>query len=236
MKRRQEQLWLYIPKVFEKTKEIYADLKTVITSYETLHPNERTGKFMGKEVTIHRRQALYSTTPGEPYHYLGRFFIAEDISKCEVLLKLQQKAAELVKEDCGLVKKYCGLVKEDCIKNDIILPNFVFINLYEDGNHFISPHSDGDALDGSYIVSFSFGATRRFVIHDKLNKKDKSELSLHNGSCVLMRPGMQNSKFHSIPIEKRVKSARINVTFRFHSPQYIRKVTEWYERSQKSKT
>ncbi len=93
-------------------------------------------------------------------------------------------------------------------------------NLYEDGNRNIGFHSDQEsdmstANDGPHIFSISLGATRKF----RLRKKTESsgfheELVLKSGDLVHMKSQCQKLYKHSVPVEKKVKEPRINLTFR----------------------
>lgn len=73
---------------------------------------------------------------------------------------------------------------------------------------------DEDAMKG-YIVSFTFGSTRDFVIRTADNKKVMEKIPLAGGSAFVMKPGMQQEYLHELP--KRAYAAeRINVTMRQH--------------------
>lgn len=92
--------------------------------------------------------------------------------------------------------------------------DYCLVHIYRDGNDCIGWHCDKEALN-SEVLSMSFGATRKFRI--KRNRKDKGweeEFSLKNGDLFLMKTGFQRKYVHSVPIEKRVKDFRVNLTFR----------------------
>lgn len=73
---------------------------------------------------------------------------------------------------------------------------------------------DEDAMKG-YIVSFTFGSTRDFVIRTAEDKKVVEKFPLAGGSALIMKPGMQQQYLHELP--KRANAAeRINVTLRQH--------------------
>ena len=90
----------------------------------------------------------------------------------------------------------------------------VLINYYRDGNDYISYHSDKDGA-GYPIMSFSFGAERPFFIKSK-QEDTKYEILLKNGSAIFMMPTMQDDYKHSLPKRKKIKTGRINITFRNH--------------------
>lgn len=109
------------------------------------------------------------------------------------------------------------LRKEPDIKDGInpLEFNSAIVNYYPDGTHYIGAHRDRDAMEG-YIVSFSFGATRKFVIRTN-DKKIVETIALENGSAVVMMPGMQPSYVHEIAKDPKITAGRINVTLRSHA-------------------
>lgn len=122
--------------------------------------------------------------------------------------------------------------------------NHVLIQLYRDGNDYISEHSDKtlDIVHGSYIANVSLGAQRTMVLRTKRLDKDPSressvalptssdKRSVHRATLPhnsLFRMGLETNKkwLHSIRQDKRAhhdKSAaelafegsRISLTFR----------------------
>lgn len=93
--------------------------------------------------------------------------------------------------------------------------NACLLNLYHDGNEGMGWHSDDEKsiVPYSTIVSVSFGATRKFAFR---NKKDKTQISvmLESGSVLLMKGATQSEWQHALMKSKKVKSPRINLTFR----------------------
>lgn len=89
------------------------------------------------------------------------------------------------------------------------------LNLYHDGTEGMSWHSDNESdlkYDGT-IASVSFGARRKFVCKHK-TLGTKVEILLDPGSLLIMSGPMQRFWLHSLPKSLRVKSPRINLTFR----------------------
>lgn len=93
--------------------------------------------------------------------------------------------------------------------------NSCLLNLYHNGEEGVSWHSDDEKSLGknTAIASFSFGAERKFLFRHKLTKQSVAVL-LENGSLLLMRNATQTNWLHSLPKSKKVKKARINLTFR----------------------
>jgi alkylated DNA repair dioxygenase AlkB len=94
--------------------------------------------------------------------------------------------------------------------------NSVLLNLYRDGNDKVSWHADNEKGLGTNptIASVSLGATRRFDLKHKEDPKQKLQLELHSGSLVVMTGGLQHHWLHQIPVQKKIKEPRINLTFR----------------------
>lgn len=95
-----------------------------------------------------------------------------------------------------------------------VRPNACLLNRYLDGNFYIGAHSDREVVDvNASVFTLSLGATRRFLLHRKSDKK-VTETYLNNRDLVLMSGTCQKLYKHSIPKELRVKEERISVTYR----------------------
>ena len=94
--------------------------------------------------------------------------------------------------------------------------NSVLLNLYRDGNDKVSWHADDETGLGKNptIASVSLGTTRRFDLKHKEDPEQKLKLELTPGSLVVMKGALQHNWLHQIPVQKRVKEPRINLTFR----------------------
>ena len=93
--------------------------------------------------------------------------------------------------------------------------NSCLLNLYHDGDEGMAWHSDDEkelAPQGS-IASLSFGAERRFLLRHK-RSKEQVEVSLTAGSLLVMRGTCQTHWLHSLPKMKKVRTPRVNLTFR----------------------
>lgn len=76
-------------------------------------------------------------------------------------------------------------------------------------------HSDGEInlkKDGA-IGSLSFGAERKFEFKHK-QTHEKVELTLENGSLLVMKGTTQTHWLHRLPPTKKIQTPRINLTFR----------------------
>ncbi len=93
--------------------------------------------------------------------------------------------------------------------------NSCLLNLYHDGGEGMGWHSDNERSLGEdpVIASLSFGAERRFLFRNK-EDGEKVELTLKDGSLLVMGAGTQSAWQHSLPKAKRVIDPRINLTFR----------------------
>lgn len=106
------------------------------------------------------------------------------------------------------------------IKNSIELKtgekfNSCFMNLYHNGNDGMGWHQDNEKELGEnpIIASLSLGATRKFSFKHIVTKQ-KVDMMLAAGSLVLMKGEIQNKWLHSLPKTTKVKTPRINLTFR----------------------
>ncbi len=93
--------------------------------------------------------------------------------------------------------------------------NSCLLNLYHDGDEGMAWHSDDEKALGknTSIASFSFGAERKFAFKHKKTDESVSTF-LEHGSLLLMKDETQTNWLHRLPPTKKVKSPRINLTFR----------------------
>lgn len=93
--------------------------------------------------------------------------------------------------------------------------NSCLLNLYHDGSEGMAWHSDGekDLKKNGAIASLSFGAERRFAFKHKQNAETIS-LVLEHGSLLLMKDATQTNWLHRLPPATRIKTPRVNLTFR----------------------
>lgn len=93
--------------------------------------------------------------------------------------------------------------------------NSCLLNLYPSGEEGMAWHSDDeDSLKKKgKILSLSLGAERRFLFRHK-NSKETVAIHLESGSLLSMEGDTQEFWNHSLPKMTRVKTPRINLTFR----------------------
>ena len=99
--------------------------------------------------------------------------------------------------------------------------NFVLINRYKDGLDKMGEHRDDEKeLDPlASIASLTFGSERDFYFkHVDHKRGNKSEpvvtVKLEDGMLLLMRPPTNKFWYHALPVRKKCKDFRINLTFR----------------------
>lgn len=147
----------------------------------------------GKKVKIPRKQCGYGNE-GLGYRYNGK----------KVKAKRWEESATLEKI-------------KDFIKEELKIPiTYVLVNLYRNGEDYISYHSDDERdLDPNYpILSLTLGAERPFRFQNKLTKKTYEQV-LHDNSIVIMNHPCQKIYKHSLPKKpKDMYGSRINLTFR----------------------
>ena len=93
--------------------------------------------------------------------------------------------------------------------------NSVLGNLYRDGQDHMGWHRDNETELGENpnILSISLGAERRFCFKH-IQHGEKHALVLKHGSALLMQGNCQQQYKHALPKSIRIKSPRINLTFR----------------------
>lgn len=147
-------------------------------------------KIFGKHIVTKRKVAWYADK-GVSYTYsnitkTGLLWIDE-------LLKLKSLVENITKE------KY----------------NSCLLNLYHDGDEGMGWHSDDEKsiVKQSAIASISFGAERKFALKHKTSSEMVSQV-LNHGSLLVMKGETQTHWLHALTKTKKVKSPRINLTFR----------------------
>lgn len=95
--------------------------------------------------------------------------------------------------------------------------NHVLVNWYEDGSHYIGPHSDSEKSirPNSPILSISLGQERLFRVRDKATKKIVLEHPMKDNTFLVMGGTMQTHYTHEVPkTAKAGVGRRINITLR----------------------
>jgi len=97
--------------------------------------------------------------------------------------------------------------------------NSCLLNRYHSGQEGMAWHSDGekDLKKHGAIASLSLGADRKFSFRHKETKETVS-LILENGGLLVMKGMTQDHWLHRLPPSKKVKGARISLTFRTIEP------------------
>ncbi len=93
--------------------------------------------------------------------------------------------------------------------------NSCLLNLYHSGDEGMAWHSDGekDLKKNGAIASVTFGAERQFAFKHK-RSGEKVSLLLQHGSLLMMKDTCQTHWLHRLPPTTKIKSPRINLTFR----------------------
>jgi alkylated DNA repair dioxygenase AlkB len=104
------------------------------------------------------------------------------------------------------------VIEERCSKQF----NSVLLNYYRDGQDSMGWHSDDEPSLGRnpLIASVSFGAERKFMLRHRQKKSSRQEIVLRHGSLLVMGGALQHHWQHQLPKSKKVREARINLTFR----------------------
>ena len=147
-------------------------------------------KIFGRHIITKRKAAWYADSNFD-YAYSGTTKIA--LPWTTELLKLKK-----------IVEGLTGTTFNSCL-----------LNLYHDGKEGMAWHSDDEKSLGknTVIASMSFGAERKFSLKHKVSKETVSVM-LENGSLLVMKGTTQTHWLHSLPKTVKVKSPRVNLTFR----------------------
>ncbi len=158
--------------------------------YQSLAWQQDRIKVYGKWHNIPRLQAWYGDSQ-QAYQYSGLTMVAQPWT--ESLLTIKHR-----------IEQFSQVQFNSCL-----------VNLYRDGNDTVGWHSDDEPELGQQpiIASLSLGDSRDFKMkHKTLDKK--LTITLDNGSLLLMSGDTQHYWQHCLPRTKRVKSPRVNLTFR----------------------
>ena len=93
--------------------------------------------------------------------------------------------------------------------------NSCLLNLYHTGEEGMAWHSDGekDLKKNGTIASISLGAERKFSFKHKESKLNVTTV-LQNGSLLVMKDETQAHWLHRLPPTTKIRTPRINLTFR----------------------
>lgn len=144
----------------------------------------------GKKIFTKRKVAWYGD---QPFEYTYSNTTKRALAWSKELLELK-----------NIAEKETGETFNSCL-----------LNLYHNGDEGMAWHSDGEAdlKKNGVIASLSFGAERKFAFKHK-QSKEKVELILEHGSLLVMKDTTQTHWLHRLPPTKKIKTARINLTFR----------------------
>ena len=94
--------------------------------------------------------------------------------------------------------------------------NGCLLNLYRDGDDRMGWHADDEPeIDQTQpIASLSLGSTRDFLFRHRNDQTKRAAIPLADGDLLIMHPGCQGLWMHSVPQRRKVKTMRINLTFR----------------------
>ncbi len=149
------------------------------------------GKLFGKPITFHRSMAFYTNSNIEGYKFSGKRL---------PITKLSQPLNNLLNK-----------VNEDFNTKF----NAILINIYNDGDDYISAHSDDEKeLDTTHVIGISLGSSRIFRVKNK-NKKEVLDFPTKHGQLICMAGEFQSEFTHEIPKSKE-HGVRISLTFRKH--------------------
>lgn len=144
----------------------------------------------GKHIITKRKVAWYGN---EGYSYTYSNTTKQALPWTKELLALK-----------ALTEEFCGDKFNSCL-----------LNLYHDGAEGMAWHSDDEKSLGkdTSIASLSFGAERKFALKHRVSKEPRG-IVLEHGSLLVMKGATQTNWLHSLPKSTRIKTPRVNLTFR----------------------
>lgn len=147
-------------------------------------------KIFGRHIITKRKVAWYGNNN---YSYTYSNTTKQALTWTPELLELKKRVEELT-----------GTTFNSCL-----------LNLYHTGEEGMAWHSDDEKALGkdTDIASVSFGAERKFAFRHKESKETVSMI-LEHGSLLVMKGTTQTNWLHRLPPTKKVKSPRVNLTFR----------------------
>lgn len=156
----------------------------------TIHWKQDEVMMYGKRITTKRKTAWYGEYAYEyVYSGIGRTAIA------------WTNELQIIR---SAVEQTCNESFNSCL-----------LNLYHTGEEAMSWHSDNEKTlaPEAAIASVSLGAERMFSFRHRQTKETVS-LLLEHGSLLVMKGATQTHWLHQMPAARRIKGARINLTFR----------------------
>ncbi len=144
----------------------------------------------GKQITTQRKVAWYGD---QEYAYTYSRQTKHALAWTKELLQIKTE-----------IQDFCGEVFNSCL-----------LNLYHEGTEGMGWHRDNekDLKVNAAICSISLGAERKFSFKHGQTKETVS-LYLEHGSMLLMKGETQSHWLHGLPKSKKIKQARVNLTFR----------------------
>lgn len=166
-------------------------LPTVLAQLQTEVPWARDEVVLYGKTIVTAREVAWFGDPGKRYRYSGS-------------TKTPLPWTPLLSTLKALVEARTGVVFNSCLANR-----------YHSGDEGMGWHSDDEPTLGGVttIASLSFGATRRFDFRHK-HRGDDVQVLLEHGQLLVMAGETQRYWKHQLPKQKRVRTERINLTFR----------------------
>jgi|TARA_B110000211_G_scaffold48848_1_gene53085 alkylated DNA repair dioxygenase AlkB len=178
--------YIYIPDFYSGNKaNVY--LKALM---EKIEWKQESMNMYGKQILFPRLTSWYGESD-KPYSFSG------------ITLNPHPWSEELIK------------IKKDIEPLSHVKFNSVLLNRYRNGNDSISWHTDAEKELGvnPVIASVNFGAERTFQLKH-IETKERIDIILKHGSLLIMKGKLQHFWQHQVPKTKKIKTERINLTFR----------------------
>ena len=155
-------------------------------------------KVMGKVHNEGRLTSMFSLDTNKTYSYSGKVNTLNSFTDFPDLDYLRKDLSRICFGDSGVEF------------------NTLLCNWYRTGDDSIGMHSDSEQslVPNMPIASISLGAERHFDIDPKQSGEPRFRIELSNGSLLIMGNNTQQNYKHGVPVQKRIKTSRVNLTFR----------------------
>lgn len=176
---------VYHPNFLAQQNELMQEIKAKATWHRDRY------KLFGREVDAPRLSCFYAEK-GVNYNYSGMLVEGKGIPK--------------------YLENILNLVNTTCAHSF----NSILINYYKNGADYMGWHADNEPELGENpkIASLNIGTSRRFQFKHRKLKNEKLEVLLNPSDLLVMQGETQHFWLHQLPKSLKVKTERINLTFR----------------------
>jgi hypothetical protein len=197
----EEDWWTYcpnfLPNSFRLYSDVYEEIKDKVEIYQVVAPFQEKSKTFPSKRKSCKFQDTENDDNKQPTATSSIAFVYD------LIPIFDWKDSPTVMKIKDLIEVWSGQKFDYCL-----------CHLYRNGTDTLGWHSDREGLK-SPIASISLGTTRKFRFREKNQTQGfYKEYDLRSGALVYMKTGCQERYKHTVPPQKRITEARINLTFR----------------------